>query len=518
MPETRSNLDQVDGTTAAGEAECVVDAEASVDQFVDVGRTIRQGGLWTIVAYSFSKVSGFASSIVLARLLLPEHYGLIGMVNTVLAMVQIMGVLGIGAAIINARDDVDEYANTGWWMDVLCGITLFAIANMIAPLASAYYKQDSIKILILVASLNFLINPLASTMDALLSKELKFKTTTKISLANGMLVSILTIAFASMGAGVWSFVLPHVFAGLTTVCLRWRNSSFRPRLSVKWSYAKPIWKFGRNILGSNIFDYINRNVDYILVGGLMGERQLGLYLFAYQLGTWVVANVASTLVSLLFPTISFVRKDPERARGIFLKMICIIAAVGLPIVALQWATAPLFIEAVYGAKWLPTVTAFRLIALYGIGRAICAPTLTLISAMGRPDICFKMNAAVSPILVVAIVLGSKHGINGVALATALAHGVFVWLFLVIPFRILGWPVRDAVCAVMPAVFSSLIAAVCCAAAYRFVSLPGNQLVVLGQLLVIGFAIYVLANVLLYRRNSAELLRLARLTLCEAKVR
>ncbi len=482
----------------------------------DIGKAARQGGLWSIIGYAFSKITSFASSIVVARVLAPEQFGLVAMTNTVLAMVQILGILGLAAAIIHQRDDIDEYANTGWWMDVICGICLFILSNAVAPFAALYYHEPQVRLIIFVASFNYLINPIGTTMDVLLRRDLRFKTSTKITLVQGLLVAVFTIVLALAGAGVWSFVYPHIIAGIVVVVLRWKLSWFRPRLKVKWSLAAKLWHFGRNVFGSGIFDYVNQNVDYVLVGGLMGGRLLGLYTFAYGLGTWIVTNITGTISSMLFPTIASVQNDPDRARHMFLRLMTIISLVGFPVVCIQWALAPLFIGSVYGTKWLDAVTAFRLISIYGMGRAVCSPALTLISAMGRPDVNFKVSAAMSPILISAIYLGSRHGINGVAFATAMANGVFVWLYVLIPFKTLAWNPIEAVKAIIPALTSSLAAGILTWLAYLKFGQSNSSLLVLLILGLFGLTIYIAVVRVIFRDEYNSAVKLIKTTMQEAR--
>ena len=482
----------------------------------DVSKAARQGGVWSIAAYAFSKVSGFASSIVLARVLLPEHYGLIGMVNTVLAVVQVMGFWGIGAAVTYERENWEECANTGWWLDVIVGVALFAISNSLAPLAALYYREPRVQLVILVASLNYLINPIGNMMETLMRRSFQFRLSTVIGLVGGFVTCVLTVVLALAGAGVWSFVYPSLVAGVLTVVLRWRACSFRPRLKVDWSFSRRILGFGKHMFGAGLFDYINQNVDYVLVGGLMGGRQLGLYVFAYNLGTWIVQNISGVISGILFPTVASVQHDHEKASSLFLRLVQVISIAGFPLVALMWAVAPLFLGSVYGGKWLPCVTAFRLIAVYGMGRAVCNPALGLISAMGRPDINLKVSAATSPVLVTAVYLGSRYGIDGVALATAIAHGLFVWLYVVIPFRILRWDVSRFFKALAPAFVSSVIAAAITGAAYEALGAPTVSVGLLLTLGVLCAGLYAAAMLLLFRGTALSTLNLVRTSLREAR--
>lgn len=482
----------------------------------DVGRAAREGGAWSVITYAFSKVSGFASSVVLARLLMPEAFGLISMSNTILGMVQMLGNCGIGFALMHQRDDIEDYANTTWWLDVIFGAVLMVLAMVFAPVAAAFYHKPELTLLIRVSSINFIISPIGGTMGLLLTRDLLFKLNAKIALAQGVIASVLTIIFAACGAGVWSFVYPPIIANIAYVIMRWWLCPWRPKLKVKWGLARKLISFGWNILGASLFDYLNTNADYIMVGMLMGDLRLGLYTWAYMQGTWIVQNISQTIAGVLFPTFASIQNERDRAKSMFLKLIGMVAMVGFPIVCLEWAVAPLFIGSIYSAKWLPAVTAFRLIALYGMGRAVCAPGGTLISALGRPDINFKISAALCPVLVGAIYIGSHYGINGVALATAVAHGLFVWLYVLIPFRILGWNPMEAARALAPAFVTSVVAAVATGTVYRACGGGTNSLPMLFALICLGVATYAAANWFLFPSTSRESLRILRTTLQEAR--
>lgn len=467
-------------------------------QPIDVGREARRGGVWAVISYAFTKATGFASSIVLARLLLPQDYGLIGMTNTVLGAAQVIGNLGIGAALVHKRGNVDEHANTMWWLDVLLGFFLFSAANLLSPVAVSYYHEPKLRWLIFAASTNFLINPLGGTMGTLLQRDLQFKTLQRVTIAMTCVNSVLSIIFAVCGARVWSFVYPYIIANLVQVGILWRLCPFRPRLRVKWGLARELVSFGWKLSLSSVFLYINENVGYILLGSLVGGAKLGLYVFACNLGTWIVGNVWVPISSIVFPTFSALQEKPERARRMFMKLLGLVAFIGLPIVSMQWALAPLYIGSIYSAKWLDSVTAFRLIALYGMVRAVCSPALSLIAAMGRPDVNFKLNAAACPVLVGAVFIGSRYGINGVAAATALAHGFFTWLWLVVPFRILRWSIVDALKAIAPAVVCSVLSGVLVSVVYKIAGGSVGSVVLLIELVLLGMLAYIGFGMILFR--------------------
>ncbi len=484
----------------------------------DVGKAARQGGVWSVIGYVFSRVTGFASSVVLARLLMPEHFGLIAMVNTVLGLVQMIGNFGIASALMHQREDVDEYANTTWWSTIIAGVILYCLVCLATPIAVHYYHEPRVRLLIAVAGVNFIITAIGGTISTLILRSLRFKDNTRIGLCSALCTSTFTIFFALLGAGVWSFVFPSIIANVLTVILVWRACTFRPRWPVDWSLLNKLLGFGVKVFGARIFDYVNQNIDYMMVGAMMGRAQLGFYFFAYNQATWVVQNISGMITNLTFPTFASLQHERDRARDMFLKLIRMISLVGFPIVAMQWALAPLYIGSIYGTKWMPSIVAFRLIAVYGMGRTVCAPGGTLMAALGRPDVNLKLSAGLCPILVAAIFIGSRHGINGVAVATMLAHGVFVWLYLVIPFMILNWKIGSIFTALVPAFVSSIVAAAFVTLCYKSMGSPNNSLVSLGILLAIGVVVYAFAMFVLFRSVAKESLDTARTAICEMKER
>ncbi|MDH7603031.1 MAG: lipopolysaccharide biosynthesis protein [Armatimonadota bacterium] len=474
------------------------------EQLLDVGRAARRGGVWAVISYVFTKAAGFASSIVLARLLLPQDYGLIGMTSTVLGAAQVIGNLGIGSALVHKRGNVDEHANTMWWLDMLLGLFLFSVANLLSPVAVSYYREPKLRWLILAASTNFLINPIGGAMGVLLRRDLQFKAVQRAAIVMTCVGSVLSIIFALCGARVWSFVYPYIIANLVQVAILWRLCPFRPRLKVKWGLARELVSFGWKLSLSSVFLYINENVGYILLGSLMGGTKLGLYVFACNLGTWIVQNVWVPISSIVFPTFSALQEEPEHARRMFMKLLGLVAFIGLPIVSMQWSLAPLYIGSIYSTKWLDSVTAFRFIALYGMVRAVCSPTLSLIAAMGRPDVNLKLNAAACPMLVSAVFIGSRYGINGVAAATALVHGLFTWLWLVVPFRMLKWSIGDAFKAIVPAAVCSALAGMVVSIVYKLAGGDVGSVVLLLELVLLGVLAYVGFGMMLFRGAFSDM--------------
>ncbi|MHB1458305.1 MAG: lipopolysaccharide biosynthesis protein [Armatimonadota bacterium] len=483
---------------------------------IDIGRAARQGGIWSFISHSVGKVIGFASSIVLARILMPEQFGMIAMVHTVLGLVQIIGVWGIGHAIMYERENHLDRANTGWWLELLIGIGLFIISNALAPVAVSYYDMPILRMLIFVASVNFIINPLGDMTGILLKRELKFKILTKIELAGSVVSSVSTIVFALLGAGVWSFIYPGILTSITMVIFKLRAHPFRPSVKIHWNHSKSLLGYGKFLFGTTLIGYINDNIGYILIGGLLGSKQLGLYLFAYNLGTWIVQNITGLIMGMLFPTIASIQNDHAKAQAIFLRVIQCISIVGFPIIALQLALADIYLVSIYGEKWLPCVIAFKLIAIYGMGKAVCQPTLYLISALGKPEISFKVSLAASPLLVAAIYLGSKGGINGVALATAIAHGAVIWLFLIVPFKALNWDVKCVFVTLAPAFYSSVFAGVMTALLYKIFNGANTSLT---HFLILGFTgalIYVAAMYVFFKDTTINMFKLIRMSVREAR--
>jgi PST family polysaccharide transporter len=469
-----------------------------------VSQRVRRGTVWVSLGYSSTKVLSFASNIILARLLAPTVFGLMGMAAVFTGIVQLMGNIGVGAALIHQQEDVDEYANAAFYMNIAVGVGLAALQVAVAPFAAAFYRTPLVATIMMVTAIGYLIAPLGATHSTLLSKEMQFMKTTLPGIVIAVIGTSFTVLLAYLGFGVWSFVIPGLALAPFGVVVSWKLCPWRPRLKLNFPYWRRIFRYGKHLLGSDLLGYFIHNTDYLLVGRFLGAAALGIYTFGFNLGMFAVNNVTWIVGRVTFPAFSKLQSDPENLKRAFLKTMRFIAILSFPLMFGQFVISPEYISVIYSDKWLPAVGPFRLIVLYGVARSVASPGGQILNAVGRPDIALKWNVALLPILITSLLIGAQYGVVGVAAAIAGVLGIAAWVFLFIVFRFMKWDYTLVWRSIKAPLLSSIImSGFVYALRGLLVSSGQPRYVVLVSSVVLGIATYLLVMRLFFHEPYNE---------------
>ena len=378
-----------------------------------------------------TQIVNLVFGVVLARLLSPEDFGLLGMVMAFAAFANIFLDIGLGSAIIQRKQVDQVQLSTIFWINLITGLVL-AIALFIGstPLAG-FYQNSDIVILAQVLSLNFIITSFGIIQNTLLRKALNFKALFQVSITSLTLSSVLAIVLALKGFGVWSLVVLSLVGNMIKVLGYWILSSWRPLRQFKWHTVKDMVDFGLKLLGNSSLNYWARNMDNLLIGKFLGTGQLGLYSKAYSLMMLPLTRITRVIGSVLFPSLALIQEDLERVKRVYVKILQSIAWITFPMMLGAFVIADPLIYTLLGKKWLGMIPVFQIFTFTGLAQSIFATTGQIFVSQNRPDIPLKFGFFTKPILFVAIYITAKYGIVEVALAVtgwSLATGIFqLWL-------------------------------------------------------------------------------------------
>ncbi|MDE2222750.1 MAG: MOP flippase family protein [Candidatus Omnitrophica bacterium] len=411
--------------------------------------------MWNMMG-SFG-VSGirFLSTAILARILVPADFGIVGMAYVVTQIVQLFGNLGLGSALIQKAKVDEEYLSTAYWGSVAMGIVLSLLGMAASPLAAVFFKRAIVQPVLICLSINFFIASLVSVQTVLLTKNLNFKQISIIEVITTIIRVAAILGFALSGFGLWSIVVGVVAERVVKTVIFYFFSDWRPKMIFDWGKFKELFHFGKNLFGSGFLGYFNANMDSIVTGRVLGAAELGYYQFAYNLPHLVITMFTDRFNEVLFPVYSKIQDDIQRVGRGYLKTVNFIAMFTLPIMLGFLFTAHDFILTVYGKKWLPSILPLSILCVSGAIRSINSPNTTLITALGRPDMNFKWSSILFPVTLAAIILGAKFGIIGVAVAmTVMAFLSFIMLFICLKKVTLTF--TDYFMAVKPGLISALL--------------------------------------------------------------
>ena len=399
-------------------------------------KSVVSGLKWTTASKFGQQVLQFTTLIILARLLLPEDFGLMASAMVVVGFVNVFRDLGLSAALIQKQDLSDELFSSIFWLSITSGLIMMLALIIFSPYIANFYNANTLVPILQVLSLSFLFSGLSAVQQALLEKELKFKTISKIELFATFLAAVTGISLALLNYGVWSLVLQNLVFTFTVTCLFLIRLSKKPKFFFKWREIKSISNFSANLAGFNILNYFVRNADYILIQKFLGEQQLGYYTLAYRLMLYPLKNITAVITRVMFPVLSKIQNDNKRFRNIYLKLVNTISLLTFPLMLGLVAVSENFVIVVFGAKWEPVTTLILILAPLGLLQSIYTPAGIIYQAKGRTDWWFRWGVFTGVLFITAFWIGLQWGVVGVAMAYLIVNLVTFYPGLAIPFKLI----------------------------------------------------------------------------------
>lgn len=353
-------------------------------------------------------------SVILARLLGPDDFGLIGMILVFTMFAQIFSDMGLAAALIQKPDIEQRHLNSVFWMNVLVGVLLAGALMAGAPLVASFYEEPALRLLTVIISLNFLSGSLVVVQKALLQKKMEFKKLAFVEVFSLLVAGGVSISMALKGFGVWSLVAKAMVTMNVSVLLMWGLSEWRPSFSVDKRAVKDLIGYGSNLLGFQVFNYWARNLDNILIGRFIGASALGIYSRAYSLMLLPISQVNTVITKVMFPALCLIQDDVDRTKRVYLSAVRAIALFTFPLMIGLLVVAKPFILLLYGEKWRGVIPLIQLLCLTGMPQSVATTVGWIYTAQGRTDIMFKWGVFASALVSMAFVIGLQWGVVGVA--------------------------------------------------------------------------------------------------------
>ncbi len=462
---------------------------------MELSQKIISGVKWNGLSQAMRLCAQTVTSIILARLLAPEDFGLLGMALVFTGLIAIFNDMGMGSAIVQKQNLNQNNITSIFWFNIMIGIIAMVITVAVSPLIAIFYGQISLIPIISVMSLSFLLISLSMVQNSLLIKNFKFKKLAFLELISIILSSSFGISLAYFGYGVWSLVWQNISMNLIFTLFVWVFEEWKPKLYFSWEDIKSLKSFSGNLLGSNLLNYFSRRSDYLLIGKFLGASSLGYYTLAYTLMLFPLQNVSSSLVKTLFPALSKIQDNDIEFKNIYLKSTKYIAFITFPLMFGLFAVADEFILTIFGEKWAPAIFLIKVLSFVGLVQSIETTVGVIYLSKGKTDWMFQWNIYASIVAVGAIFFGMQWGINGVAFSYAIAN-IFLLTYLnfAIPFKLIGLKVTNFVLNLKREIATSLIMfSIVMIVIYiqRFYLLPGR--IILSTCTIVGFISYLTAT-------------------------
>lgn len=387
---------------------------------------------WLGSAELVNRVFRLGTTVIIARCLSPQDYGLAAVVMTINDLTTVFTLrAGIGGKIVQADEqDVKVLCDTAYWLNWILCVSIFIILCIAAFPIALFYNNDKLILPICVSAIVYLMVPFFSIQNALIDRENRLKITAISTAIQSMLGNILSMIFALMGMGMWAIVLPAVLTTPVWIVVTHLNQPWRPKKSFTLERWQEIVNFSKDVLGFELLEKLRSNLDYILVGRFLGVEALGIYFFAFNAGLGISLNVINIMVWPLYPHLCAVRNNLKQLQEKYFHGLKIIGLIIVPLVILQSSLAPFYVPIIFGKKWDIAIPIVVIICLSAIPRPFASAAALLLQSVDKAWINLRSSSIFTVIFIISLLIGMRWGSLGVATAVLISHTVAMPVFTV----------------------------------------------------------------------------------------
>lgn len=410
-----------------------------------VKQKMLRGSLWLGIGSIILRFMELIRSVILARLLLPEVFGLMGILHLLREGITQLSRMSFGDAIIYRKTKIDESINTAWVLNIFRGLLLCILLYFLSPVITSFYGEEVLNDAIKVLGFVFIFDGCSNMYMVLYRKNIEFKQIALLNLVTEFVGIVIVISLAFYLRSVWALLFGMLFSSLTKMLLSFKVAKKTPSFSFDKQLAWEMFHYSKYLTGAGILMFLTTRLDDGLVGKLLGMQELGFYINAYFFGNLPATHVTAILAPLIFPTYSHFNQDPERLNKLFLKVLKVVSFITIPAAFGILALSEEIASVLLGEIWLPMVPALQILVFFGLFRSVAACTGPLFNALGKPKVIFWIMLG-KLIVIAAIIypLTVNYGITGTALAVTVPMTLEQFFLWPLVKKITGIPVRTLI--------------------------------------------------------------------------
>lgn len=393
------------------------------------GRSIR-GGVSLVVSEIGCNIFRLVGTVIMARLLTPEHFGLIGMVTALTAFAELWKDFGLGTATIQQKEITHEQISTLFWINAGLGVLIMLALAGAAPVISWFYGDSRLLWISIAIASTFLFGGLTIQHQALLRRQMHFSRLAFIQVFSTALSTVIGIVLAWKGFEYWALVWKEVSRAIIQVCGTWLFSHWVPGLPGRGSGVRTMFRTGSHVTGFNIFAFASRNLDQVLLGRFLGAGSVGLYRQAGLLLMLPGSLFSYPITYVMTPALSALQSEPERYRSYYHRVVSFLAFGYMPLIAYLAVYAESLVALVLGDQWMASASVLQILALGALVDPIASTCGIVMITNGRTKDYFRLGVVQAVVLCLAVSIGVNWGLFGIAAAcvayTLLTLPPLVW--------------------------------------------------------------------------------------------
>jgi O-antigen/teichoic acid export membrane protein len=412
--------------------------------------------VWTFTQQFGNQLIGFIVSLVLARILLPKEFGLVGMIAVVVAVGNSLIDGGLTKSLIREEDCDDADFSTVFFFNIVAGALIYGLAFIAAPIIAEFYEQPILNEIIRVYCITIVITSFSAVQLARLTKQMNFKIQAVIAIPAAVLGGVTGIWMAFNGFGVWSLVWSSIITSLISTLQMWWYSDWKPQWTFSRSSFKKHFNYGYKLTLSDLLNRIFNNIFLIVIGKYFSAAQVGFYTRAETMKQLPVNNISRALDKVTFPLFVSIQEDEVRLKRVYKKLMLMVVFVVSPVlIFLAVLAEPVFVF-LFTAKWLPAVPYFQILCITGILFPLHSYNLSILNVKGRSDLFLKLEVVKKVIIVITIVIAIPFGILALLYGQVIVSLLAFFLNAHYTRRFISYTAWEQLKDVLPILFIALL--------------------------------------------------------------
>lgn len=402
------------------------------------------GIFWSFLQNVGSQGISIITIIVLARILTPRDFGLIGMLTIFIAISQALVQAGFNQALIQKKDTDEEDYSSVFYINLVASVLLYGILYFSAPLIANFYEQPILIEMTRVLSLIFVINAFSYVQEAKLRKEMRFKSLMFVHIPSTIISGIVAISMALTGFGVWSIVGMQLSMRLAYTVQLWLYAKWKPLWTFNKEKAKRLFSFGGNLMVASIINTIFQNIYLIVIGKFFPVNVLGYYQNAKRLVDTPTKTLSSVVGSVTFSAFSFIQDDDVKLKSGYRRIIQQMLFWICPMLIFAAILAKPLFSFVLTDKWLPAVPFFQLLCLGGILGPLNTYNLNIVKVKGRSDIFLKLEILKKTIVAIGVAATVSFGVWALVIFQTVYAGIAYVINSYYAGKFINYPMMEQV--------------------------------------------------------------------------
>lgn len=383
----------------------------------------KKGFFWVTIERISTQGIQFLFTIILARILSPELYGIIAMPLIFLAIAQVFVDSGFTNALIRKPDLKEEDLSTAFFFNVFVGIICYAILFVTSPLIADFYNTPILASVLKVTALATLLNPLCAIQQTVLTIRMDFKLQSYVTAISSILAGLLGLYMAKNGYGVWSLVAQQVSATFLRMVALWTFSKWKPVLLWSKESFKYLWNFGSKIIAVGLLDTFYNNIYTLIIGKIYTPTDLGNYTRASHFADLPITNINSIMQRVTLPVLSKIQDEDNRLHDVYMKLLQVTSMSVFPIMIGAASIVSPVVLLILGDKWMDCILLLQILCIAKIWTPLNVVNVNLLLVKGRSDLFLKVEVIKKIILTIAILLTFRWGV----IPMLLGYGVAIFI-------------------------------------------------------------------------------------------